>query len=40
MPDLATNVLYYADNLDILRRYRNDGQFPRTERLRRTLESR
>ena len=21
MPDLATNVLYYGDNLDILRRY-------------------
>ena len=21
MPDLATNLLYYGDNLDILRRY-------------------
>ncbi len=25
MPDLATNVLYYGDNLDILRRYLPDG---------------
>ncbi len=24
MPDLATNVLYYGDNLDILRRYLPD----------------
>ena len=25
MPDLATNVLYYGDNLDILRRYLPDA---------------
>ena len=25
MPALATNVLYYADNLDILRRYLPDA---------------
>jgi site-specific DNA-methyltransferase (adenine-specific) len=25
MPDLATNLLYYGDNLDILRRYLPDG---------------
>ena len=25
MPDLATNVLYYGDNLDILRRYLPDS---------------
>jgi len=25
MTDLATNVLYYGDNLDILRRYLPDG---------------
>jgi site-specific DNA-methyltransferase (adenine-specific) len=25
MPDLATNVLYYGDNLDILRRYAPDA---------------
>ena len=25
MPDLATNVLYYGDNLDILRRYLLDA---------------
>jgi len=24
-PDLATNVLYYGDNLDILRRYLRDA---------------
>ncbi len=25
MPDLATNLLYYGDNLDILRRYLPDS---------------
>ncbi len=25
MPDLATNVLYYGDNLDILHRYLPDA---------------
>jgi hypothetical protein len=25
MPDLATNLLYYGDNLDILRRYQPAG---------------
>jgi site-specific DNA-methyltransferase (adenine-specific) len=25
MPDLATNVLYYGDNLEILRRYLPDA---------------
>ena len=25
MPDLATNLLYYGDNLDILRRYLPDA---------------
>jgi hypothetical protein len=25
MPDLATNILYYGDNLDILRRYLPDA---------------
>jgi hypothetical protein len=25
MPELATNVLYYGDNLDILRRYLPDA---------------
>ena len=25
MPDLATNVLYHGDNLDILRRYLPDA---------------
>ena len=25
MPDLATNILYYADNLDILHRYVSDA---------------
>ena len=25
MPDLGTNVLYYGDNLDILRRYLPDA---------------
>jgi hypothetical protein len=25
MPDLATNALYYGDNLDILRRYLPDA---------------
>ena len=25
VPDLATNVLYYGDNLDILRRYLPDA---------------
>ena len=27
MTDLATNVLYYGDNLDTLRRYRHPGGF-------------
>jgi len=26
MPDLATNALYYGDNLDILRRYLPDAE--------------
>jgi hypothetical protein len=25
MPDLATNLLYYGDNLDLLRRYLPDA---------------
>jgi hypothetical protein len=28
MPDLATNVLSYGDNLDILRRYVPDAKDP------------
>ena len=29
MPQLATNVLYYGDNLDILRRYLPDASVDR-----------
>ena len=35
MPDLATNVLYYGDNLDILRRYLPDAQLLTFEDTRR-----